>query len=151
GSFAIGAYLWLGLNGELALPRTYHSLRALHAGLQLHFFLGAFIVGFLSQGAPRILESHSQVRPQAKYLFPLLAFALLIRVLGFMTVADTLTFLVYAGALFCLFPVFLTANPENRLRMAMPCAVSLAALALGALVDTSDAGVALAVFWWGVV
>lgn len=52
----LGAYLWLVLNGEAALTPAYLTLRRAHVYVQLFLFFGAFVLGFLLQAAPRLLQ-----------------------------------------------------------------------------------------------
>lgn len=151
GSVAVGAYLWLVLNGEVQVPHSYFSLKAFHASIQLHFFTGAFILGFLLQGSSRILESSKEVLPLSRLLFPLLFIALILRLVSANYISSILTSITFVGAFVCVAPVLLHTAKDRKISMGLPCAVSLVALAVGALYDTAIPDTALTVLWWGII
>ncbi len=151
GSILVGAYLWLGLNNQIPLSAHHLSLRLLHAKLQIHFFLGAFILGFLLQGAPRILESRRPQLSGARYIFPMLLIALVVRLCGLEILSDVLTAVTYFGALVCLSPVFLSSSAEKLFAIAAPSALGLLVLSIGVFFEVSSPTSGLALFWCGIM
>lgn len=147
----IGAVLWLGLNGQVSLPSRYFIWRAAHATLQIHFFVGLFILGFLMQAAPKLLLVSVPLSPATKFLFPVLILSFLAYMGMMESVGMILASLVYLGAALSLVPLVKKAAKEDVERVGIPCIVGTVSLGIGSWFDLSSPIMALALFWWGVV
>lgn len=147
----IGVMLWLGINGQIGLPSLYPVWKAAHATLQLHFFIGLFILGFLMQAAPKLLMVSVPLHAATKYLFPVFVLAFLAYIVRLEAIGMVLTSAVYLGAAASLVPLIKKAANEDIERVGIPCMVGTISLGLGSWFDLSSPVASLALFWWGMV
>jgi len=136
--------------GVLSLGEGYAVMRAWHVALQMHFFLGVCMVGFLLQASPRLLDSRESVPRGAIAILSLFLSALLLLGIDgggqawrvFLSVA-------YLGTAFVVTRVARGASDERRWRIAAPLVLGLVGFVVAAWVDGATPNNGLLLFWLG--
>ena len=148
----LGSHLWLMLHGEIPMSRHFPLLKNHHAFLQIHLFLGIFILGFALQAMPKLLGTEAVTRvPTAPLALTLLSAAAIERCQPQRGFGRFITSIVFAYAAILFARTLPTISIENRVRMAVPITIGLTWLSVGALLPIDSAPTALIVFFAGVI
>lgn len=150
GSVVLGGTLWLMRSGVIPISDGYGWMRQWHAVIQLHFFLGVCMVGFLLQASPRLLDSRVPIpRGAVAILLLFLGAGLLLSVDGRGIAWRVLLSLAYAVTALLVVRVASGASSERRLRIAAPFILGLVGFILAAWGDLVAPSSALFHFWVG--
>ncbi len=144
----LGIHLWLMRVGLMEMRPSYLFFRSLHADIQLFFFFGFFVLGFIAQASPKLLGV--QRRMSAWCLW-----ALILAPAGFVVehffVFPVLGKLLLSGSfllvLFCLFPLVRQSKGERRRSIGTLFAIGLVSFAIGVWLPVERTEVSLLVFW----
>lgn len=152
GSIGLGAYLWLLRSGLVPLDLYYHPMRHTHAVLQFYLFFTPFILGFLLQSAPKLLETREPLPTFTRLAFPgtvVAAFALLVAPSSI--VGPAIVALCAWGLALALVPAIQRADWAARLRFGFFTVLGLAALGSGPFFNLTSPHAAILLFWFGIV
>jgi hypothetical protein len=138
------------LHGQMQIASNYVWQKQLHAILQTHFFMGAFIIGFCLQITPRLFEVRLAPPQVGRYVIVgLVSSAILVLLEN--RVGPILLSFCFLFTIGALLPHLRISSREIKVRVGYPLFIGLLSLAAGAMLDTGDPVIGLMVFWCGVV
>ncbi len=146
-----GIKAWLIRSGILPVAVEYIELRELHSFIQIYFFIGSFILGFVFHAIPVLMGSRITAPTKTLIIIPVLAISLLLKTsTEIKYLVELVLSLVFLTSLLFLLKNSVRAKYEQIVQIAVPVFFGLTVLCCGTFLNLSDPQTALGLIWFGI-
>ncbi|MCB0331966.1 MAG: hypothetical protein KDD55_00635 [Bdellovibrionales bacterium] len=144
----LGIHLWLMRVGLMEMRPSFLSFRALHAEIQLFLFFGFFVLGFIAQASPKLLQVDRRMSPWCMLSLIFAPSGLLLEhVFSFPVIGKLLLSGSFLLILLCLIPLALGGSTERRWPVGGLFSIGLLSFSIGVWLPIERTEVSLLVFW----
>lgn len=151
GTAYLGIHLWLMRTGQIEPWITYHQAKYLHALVQNSLFFGLFILGFIFQAGPKLLEVEGRTSPAALIcaISPIIGVVCKF-LLPTWHLAEVLVAAPFLAASLFIASLARRADFSRRMFLALPLIVGALVMAAVPLMPMADPAIGLFALWGGI-